>query len=904
MTGRSIQFPSKHKPLKDDVSELGSLVGRVLREQCGDEFFELVERARKAAIKGRQIDDHAAQPLGTVLEGLEPDTAARLVRGFSSYFQIVNLVERVHRIRRRREYLGSVQDPQPESIEWAMRELKAHGSSAEDLRAALEDLVIEPVFTAHPTEATRRSLLEKQLLIARQLIRNLDPTITIPEHRAIMAQIRGEITAAWQTEEHPSDRISVSDERDNVLFFLTQILYRVASPYYEALQQSFTDVFPDSEPLEPMSVLRFSSWVGGDMDGNPNVTAATIEESLERHRKAIIHRYNLEAIELSWRLSQSASRIPVDADIIERILFYRDLLGDRLSKVHPRHETMFYRRFLRLISGRLQATLDGHRAGYSGPNEFQSDIQLIADSLALNKGKHAGLFLVNRLLSKIRTFGFHLATLDVRQDSLVYREAIGAGLGYGDWLDKPASERTEIISQALRQDTPAIDVDNKSLNDSLAVFTTIRTCRQKYGRKAIGPCVISMAQDADDVLSVLLLAQWAGFRESADGGIDLDIAPLFETVDDLRAGPEVMRNLLSHPIYSPHLDQRDRRQMIMIGYSDSNKDGGLVAARWALQQGQRALVNVLSEHNTKVVFFHGRGGSISRGGGKVYQGILAAPHGSVQGRLRVTEQGEIINAKYGLRGIAMRTLEQSTSAVLLATLGPGRQDFPDEWYRVMDFIARSSRDAYRELIYEDDNFTRYFRASTPIDVIEKMRIGSRPASRRKGAGVKDLRAIPWVFSWTQSRQIITGWYGVGSGFNAAIEAHGEALIKEMVGASVFLQTMLDDVEMVLAKTDMSIARQYARLADDDVYYIFEKIEAEYALTCKMIFALKGTTELLEHDATLRRAIMLRNPYVDPMSFIQVDLLRRWRNGGREDGSLLKALFSTINGIAHGLQNTG
>lgn len=904
MTGRSIQFPSKHKPLKDDVSELGSLVGEVLREQCGDEFFALVERARKAAIRGRQIDDHAEQPLGAVLDGLDPDTAEQLVRGFSSYFQIVNLVERVHRIRRRREYLSTPQGSQPESIEWAMSELKKHGVTADELRTALEDFVIEPVFTAHPTEATRRSLLEKQQLIARQLIRNLDPTVTIPEHRSIMAQIRGEITAAWQTEEHPSDRITVTDERDNVLFFLTQILYRVASPYYEALHQSFSDVYPDSAPLEPASILRFGSWVGGDMDGNPNVTARTIEESLERHRKAIIHRYYDEVIELSWRLSQSASRIAMDADIVERIMFYRELLGDRLTKVHPRHETMFYRRFLRLVSGRLQATLDGHRAGYSGPEEFQSDIQLIADSLSLNKGKHAGLFLVNRLLGKIRTFGFHLATLDVRQDSLVYREAIGAGLGYDDWLDKPADERTEIISRAIEQGTPAADVDNQALNDSLDVFATIRVCREKFGRKSIGPCVISMAQDADDVLSVLLLAQWAGFSAFADGNVDLDIAPLFETVDDLRAGPKVMRRLLSHRLYAPHLDARNRRQMIMIGYSDSNKDGGLVAARWALQQGQRALVNVLGEFDTKVVFFHGRGGSISRGGGKVHQGILAAPHGSVQGRLRVTEQGEIINAKYGLRGIAMRTLEQSTSAVLLATLGPGRKDYPRAWYDVMDFIAKSSRDVYRELVYEDENFTRYFRASTPIDVIEKMRIGSRPASRRKGAGVRDLRAIPWVFSWTQSRQIITGWYGVGSGFYAALQHHGEELLREMVSESVFLRTMLDDVEMVLAKTDMSIARQYAKLADDDVYYIFEKIEKEYALTCSMIYRLKGTTELLERDLTLKRAIMLRNPYVDPMSFIQVDLLRRWRAGGREDDTLLKALLSTVNGIAHGLQNTG
>lgn len=780
---------------------------------------------------------------------------------------------------------------------------KTARSDPEALLECLNDLLIEPVFTAHPTEATRRSLLEKQQVIARQLIRKLDPTLTIPERRSIMAQIRSEITAAWQTEEHPSDRISVTDERDNVMFFLTQILYRVAPVFYEHIRQSMADVYPIDPDYRIPTVLRFSSWVGGDMDGNPNVTAATIEESLQRHRRAIIHRYYDDVMELSWRLSQSASRVSFDAQIADRVLLYRELLGDRLTKVHPRHETMFYRRFMRLVAGRLQATLDGHAAAYKQPDDFQRDIQLVADSLRDNKGEHAGLFSVNRLLRKVQTFGFHLATLDVRQDSLVYRQAIGAGLNESDWLNKPVSERIEKITRALTSDQPPMDVDNEPLTSSLSVFETIHRCRTLYGDKAIGPCVISMAQDVDDVLSVLLLAKWAGLS-NAENHIALDIAPLFETVDDLHAGPNVMDRLLTHPLYKPHLQRRGQRQMIMIGYSDSNKDGGLVAARWALQRGQRELVNVLDRHGVKVSFFHGRGGTISRGGGKFHQGILAAPHGSVQGRLRVTEQGEIINAKYGLRGIALRTLEQSTSAVLLATLGPGRKEFPQEWYAIMDDIAVRSRDAYRDLVYNDDNFTRYFRASTPIDVIEKMRIGSRPASRRKGAGVKDLRAIPWVFSWTQSRQIITGWYGVGSGFTHAVETYGLDLIKEILSESVFMATLLDDVEMVLAKSDMAIASRYAALADSDVQYIFDKIKDEYQRTCEIIYALKGTSALLDHDRTLRRAIFLRNPYVDPMSIIQIDLLKRWRAGGRQDEELLRALLSTVNGIAHGLQNTG
>jgi len=522
MSGRSIQFPEKDKPLKEDVSELGGLVGRVLREQCGEEFFALVEEARLAAIEGRRLPDDAEQPLKQVLNDLAPERAALLVRGFSTYFQIVNLAERVHRIRRRREYMRGSSEDQPESIEWAMKQLKAQGQKEEQLRALLDDMLIEPVFTAHPTEATRRSLLEKQQVIAKQLIRKLDPTLTIPERRAILAQIRSEITSAWQTEEHPSDRITVADERDNVLFFLTQILYRIAPPYFENLQQSFADVFPRADKLDPPAVLRFNSWVGGDMDGNPNVSAATIEESLQRHRRAIIHRYHTDVVELSWRLSQSTTQIQIDEVITQRIELYREMVGDRLVMVHPRHENMHYRRFLRLVAARLQATLDGHAAAYQGPEEFLSDIQSVADSLEQNKGEHAGLFGVTRLLRRINTFGFHLATLDIRQDSLVFREAIAQGLGVDDWLELSAEARTARLTDALDQgEKPlesAVNSDKSSLTDSLAVFATVQRCRKMYGAKAIGPCVISMAQDADDVLSVLLLAKWAGLVDE-DGVI-------------------------------------------------------------------------------------------------------------------------------------------------------------------------------------------------------------------------------------------------------------------------------------------------------------------------------------------------------------------------------------------------
>jgi phosphoenolpyruvate carboxylase len=565
---------------------------------------------------------------------------------------------------------------------------------------------------------------------------------------------------------------------------------------------------------------------------------------------------------------------------------------------------MPYRVFLRLVQQRLQATYDDDAYPYESAAEFQADIELIGTSLDANKGQHAGLFAVRRLLRRITTFGFHLVTLDVRQDALVHREVIGECLGDDKWLERTPAYRVERISEAIRQkDPPALELSTKA-RKTLAVFQAIAFCRRKYGPEAIGPFIVSMTQGVDDILSVILLAEWSELHNRR-GEVPVDIAPLLETVDDLQRGPEILRTLLSNDIYRQHVEQRSGRQTVMIGYSDSNKESGIAAARWALQEAQIELVRAVSAEGIVLQLFHGRGGTISRGGGKTHAAVLGAPPGTVNGYLRVTEQGEIINEKYGLRGIALRTLEQAAGSVALATAMPQHRgtDMP-EWHTMMSVVADVSRERYRKLVFDTPRFYDYFRKATPIDLIERMQIGSRPSSRRGGKGVANLRAIPWVFAWTQSRHILPGWYGFGSGLAAAIEQFDDDAFREMFREWYFLRALTADVEMVLAKADLGIAHAYSELAGDLHDEFFPVVEKEFKLTQDLILRYSDQGSLLDNDLTLQRAIMLRNPYVDPMSLMQVSLLAQWRKSNYEDKALFEALLASVNGIAQGLQNTG
>ncbi|MEE9219885.1 MAG: phosphoenolpyruvate carboxylase [Acidobacteriota bacterium] len=905
MSSRRAGFSSRDAPLRDDVRLLGALVGKVVKEQGGGRLFRNVEAVRRAAIRRREGDSGAERALHRMLGSLSAAEATDLVRAFSTYFQVVNLAEQVHRIRRGRHRQRSTEGPRRGSIEAALRKIKAAGWGLRRMQTLLDRMLVEPVFTTHPTEATRRLILEKQQRMARRLVERLDPSRTPAEERASLARIRAEITSGWQTEEYPVERPSVANEAENVLFYLTDILYRIVPPFYEMLEESLIRVYgAGARALRIPTLLRFASWVGGDMDGNPNVSSETVLSSLELHRASILSRYRREVRELSRQLSQSLSRVAASAALLEAQKRYTALFSGETARLPQRHRGMPYRVFLRLVAARLEATERDAANAYDDAEQFVRDLRLIEESLGENKGIHAGMFAVHRLRRRAETFGFHLATLDVRQDSLAHRAVVGGGLGEQSWERMTTAERTERIHRALEQGEEPRAGGDPEFEKTLEVFRAIAACQQRHGSRSIGPFIVSMTQGPDDVLSVLLLARWAGLRGNG-GSVPLDVAPLFETMDDLEAAPAILAALLRQRAYREHLASRHARQVVMIGYSDSNKDGGLAASRWALQRAQAELARVLGSAGVELTIFHGRGGTISRGGGKTHRGVLAAPRGAMRGRLRVTEQGEMINAKYGLRGIAMWTLERTVAAVAQATAAPPPPHRHEaRWRGIMDEIAARSLEAYRGFVFDDPRGLSYFRQATPIDVIERMPIGSRPATRRSRQGIENLRAIPWVFAWTQSRHLLPGWYGLGTGLEAAIRRHGEEILAEMVRSWGFFRALIDDAEMVLAKADMPIARRYAELAEGRARRLFPKIQAEHSLTEDLVLRLKGIRSLLDRDPVLQRSIRLRNPYVDPMSLLQVELLERWRRSERSDGELFRALLATVNGIARGLQNTG
>ena len=902
---QDIMFEGKDQALRDDVRTLGAMVGALIREQGGEELYEFVEHARQRSIRRREENEKPGEELAQLVENLDPALALQVIRSFSTYFQMVNTAEKVHRIRRRREYLLDVGLYQPGGFEDTLVKLKAAGIDADALQKLIDSLHVEPVFTAHPTEPTRRTMLRKEQQIVKHLVELLNPTMTPQERQVALENIRLLITTGWQTDEHPSEQMTVADELEHVLFFVTDVLYRAAPPFYEDIEIAIDRIYgEEGRDVHVPVVVRFASWVGGDMDGNPNVNAKTIRATLARQRSLILDLYYNECASLSAKLSQSTGRISVSKELKAKIEEYHGVFPNAWHAVPARHRDMPYRLFLRLVQQRLQSTYDDDVFPYEHVSQFRADIQLIADSLEANKGRHAGLFAVRRLLRRIDTFGFHLVTLDVRQDAEVHRQVIGECLGEEEWEDWPADKRAVRLVDAIRTRENLPATVSTLARKTLAVFQAIAFCRRKYGSKAIGPFIVSMTQGADDILSVLLLAQWGELHEKG-GEVPMDIAPLLETVDDLHRGPEILNALLSTELYREHLDRRHNRQMVMIGYSDSNKDGGLASARWALQKAQVTLVNAVESHGVELTLFHGRGGTISRGGSKTHTAVLGAPPGTVNGYLRVTEQGEIINEKYGLRAIALRTLEQVTGSVALATAMPHhRGNDKPEWHDMMDVIASESRRAYRKLVYETDEFYEYFRLATPIDLIERMRIGSRPASRRSRTGIGNLRAIPWVFSWTQSRCMLPGWYGIGTGLALAAEKFNDKDFREMFAEWYFMRALTADAEMVLAKADLGITKLYSGLAGPLHEKFFPIIEREYELTRDLILKYSDHETLLEGDATLQRAIMLRNPYVDPMSLMQVDLLERWRNSNHEDQKLFDALLASVNGIAQGLQNTG
>lgn len=901
---RDIDFPPTDARLREDVGRLGSLVGEILAEQGGEGFLERVERVRRAAIRRRE-DAAPLADLQAELGALPPEQHADLVRAFALYFSAVNLAERVHRIRRRRDYQRHGGGAQPGGLQDALQRLKDEGIGSDEVLALLPALRIEPVLTAHPTEAVRRALLDKEAVIAQALIADIDGTRTPAEVRADREVIRTALTAGWQTESAAPEKPTVADESAQVGYYLGDPLYRVLPVFFEALEAAFESVYGQMPELP--ALLRFATWVGGDMDGNPAVGAETIATTQHQQRQRVLSAYVGDIEHLKAMLTQSRTRVAFSAGFEARLEEYAARWPQALQ-----YDDTPYRAFLGLVQARLTATREDRLTGYPDAAALDADLALVEDSLLGSRGEHAGVFALRRVRRRVAAFGFHLAALDLRQHADVHRQAIAEWLGEPSFVERDRAARVDRLHAALDETLPVVEPGQPLPARALPkeapaalrmrqVFRAVIEGRARYGASAFGLYIVSMSRSAEDALAVLALARWSGLVDTR-GRVPLDVAPLFETVDDLAAAPDTLRDLLADPRWRAHLKARGDLQWVMLGYSDSAKDGGLMAARWALQRAQVRLGEVAAEFGVKLRFFHGRGGSVSRGGTRTERAVIAGPRGSVGGVLRLTEQGEVIHRKYGLRALALRNLEQATAAVLRATLAP-RAPEPREaaWREIADHLSEISRAAYRELVYERPDFVDYFRDATPIDVIERLNIGSRPSKR--GAGLDGLRAIPWVFGWSQNRSNLTAWYGVGRALHSARERFGDAALIEMARDWPFFDTVLDDLEMILAKTELGIFEAYSQLAGERHARYFADIGAEFQRTVQGVEALRGAA-LLAGDARLARSIRLRNPYVDPISLLQVELLRDWRAEGRPDDARFRALAATVNGIAAGVQNTG
>jgi phosphoenolpyruvate carboxylase len=882
--------------LRDEVSALGHLLGSLIERLEGKAVFAHVELVRQVARDWRDGDAGAEARLHRLLEDLPPAEGVVLTRAFSAWFELVNMAEKADRIRRRRALEASGEVP-PESFLAALQALGEDGLEPARVSTLLRDLDVVPVFTAHPTETVRRTMLKKEQRIAEALtergtVANLDA-------------IEHELGVAWHTDEHFAQP-SVDDEVEHVLFFLTSVIYRVLPLLYHRLRAALASAYGDHAPEPPLRMLRFASWVGGDMDGNPRVDADTIRSTLSHHRARALSLYRRELRELFEHLSHS-ERYVTPAPALRERLANLAAEGDGGAERPPeRYRDMPYRVYVWLLWRKLGATIAEGDDGYTGPGAFLADLELLDRSLASHGG--TGRAPLADLMLRVRAFGFHLATLDVRQDSAEHREAVGEALGRDDFpaLEPPA--RLALLHEALggQQPAPAPRAGG-ALDRSLAVMRAIGECRASHGDDAIGGYIISMAEDADDVLAVLLLARLAGLTD-ADGRVLVDTAPLFETVDDLERAGATLGALLDDPLYRDHLASRDDAQMVMLGYSDSNKESGLAASRWALQEAQEQLVSAARAAPggpVRLTLFHGRGGTVSRGGGKPRDGILATPPGALAGSLRVTEQGEIIFQKYGVPDSARYSLENALAAVLVRSAREDADRGPEPaWREAAAVVAARSRACYRDTVHGDPRLVEYFRLATPIDVIERLRIGSRPPARRSGTGAENLRAIPWVFAWNQSRLIFTGWYGLAEGLATALDRFGLDALREMAAGWPFFENLLSDTEMVLAKADMGIARRYAALAGDVGRALFPALEAEYRRTCELLCRIHDCADLLDRDPALQRTLRLRAPYLDPMSLVQVDLLARWRSSGRADPDLELALAETVRGITRGMQNAG
>jgi phosphoenolpyruvate carboxylase len=912
-----MQSADRDAALRADIRRLGTQLGDSLVRQEGQEILDLVEEVRtaiRAMIGGDGVDSQGE--LDDLLDGLDIDTLSTLGRAFTAYFYLANVTEQAHRLD---EFAVRTSGDRG-WMERTVDQIQNAGLEPGDVNDLLERLEVRPVFTAHPTEASRRSILTKLNHVAALIERRLDARVTQADKRRIDRRLAETIDLLWQTDELRRDRPDPRDEAASVIYYFDE-LFHGAVP--EVLDDYAAQIgrLGISAPIR-RSPLRFGTWVGGDRDGNPYVTASVTRDALSAQHEHALRNLISSVESLASDLSTSSRIRTVSTDLLTSLDNDRvDLPGvfERFGQLNAEEP---YRLKLACIHERLVNTArrlasgsaSGDITGYGSIDEVLDELALVHGSLESNRGGLVASGLVARTMRTFATFGFHLATMDIRQLATKHHDALAELYAR---LDEPydtldPSARAHRLAAELEGSRP-MATETARLSDetadTLGVFRTIKEAKDRYGSDVVESYVISMTRDADDVLAAAVLAREAGLIDVPGGVADLGFVPLLETTDELRVAGDLLDRLMSVAPYRRIISMRGDIQEVMLGYSDSNKHGGITTSQWEIYKAQQKLRDVANAHGVSLRLFHGRGGTIGRGGGPTHEAILAQPYGTVDGPIKITEQGEVISDKYGLGDLASRNLELTLAAVIEASLlhRTPRQprDQLDAWHETMDSMSEAAYGRYRTLI-EDPDLLGYFLSATPVETLGAMKIGSRP-SRRQGDpdSLDGLRAIPWVFGWTQSRQIIPGWFGVGTGLEAVrLLGEGDAL-SHMYDHWSFFSTFISNVEMTLAKTDLSIARRYvSALVEPARAHLFDTIEEEYRRTVEQVLAITREKNLLDANPILARTLSVRDTYLEPLHRIQINLLDRSRAMDSDDPVLNRALLLTVNGIAAGLRNTG
>jgi phosphoenolpyruvate carboxylase len=914
----------KDLPLREDIRLLGRLLGDTLREQEGEDTFQLIEQIRQTAIRFRRdADDHARGELESLLDLLSPAATVAVIRAFTYFSQLANIAEDLHHNRRRRAHQLAGSPPPEGSLANALERVAGGGLGAKAVAEFFRDALISPVLTAHPTEVQRKSILDCQLAIARLLGERDRMDLTAEERDANEDSLRRVILTLWQTRILRELRLTVRDEIENGLSYYKYTFLQQLPRLYGEIEDLLRGRWPQAQLPVP-AFVRLGCWIGGDRDGNPYVTHDVTRHALTRQSSTALDFYLSEIHALGSELSQSLRIVSISTQM--------DELASR-SPDHSEHRRDEpYRRALTGIYARLAATsrkLDQHapeRAEigpaepYADSGEFVRDLDVIAESLTRNGGTRIARGRLRTIRRAAQVFGFHLAPLDLRQHSNVHEAAVAelfeVGAHREDYAALDEWQRREWLLEELSMPRPLRSpfvAYSDGTDGELRILDTAADLQRRFGPQALPNHIISNCNGVSDILEVALLLKEAGLLQpGAHPRLAMNIIPLFETIADLRACGQIMDELFSLPLYRRLLDSRGGIQEIMLGYSDSNKDGGFLTSNWELYKAEVGLVEVFRRHGVKLRLFHGRGGTVGRGGGPSYQAILAQPPGSVQGQIRITEQGEVIASKYSDPQIGRRNLETLVAATLEATLlrrgGSAPEEMEAGWRETMDTLSAAAYAAYRDLVYQTPGFVTFFRTAKPITEIADLHVGSRPASRRKSDRIEDLRAIPWVFSWSLARMMLPGWYGFGTAIEQFLAERGDAgmaQLRDMHARWPFFQALLSNMDMVLGKSDMHIASRYAELVPDVELRgrIFGRIQTEMQDTVDCLFAVTGQKELLENNPLLARSFRNRRPYIDPLNHLQVESLRRFR-AGEQDEKTKRAILLTINGIASGLRNSG